>query len=210
MTTIPIEQNVSEKQYPKIILKYSAGYDRQWSLALNKNFDKEASENKFKIFIENLKKYWTEEKEAKAMQLIAKYSGLDWKADAIWVYFVNNLNISGFSSPLTIRISDDYPDICHTIIHESIHNILFQNDEKVKPAIEHLNSAFPNEDKNTILHIIVNAIDRRVFSETFGEENFRASFEKIKNYKGLKRAYDILEDVYPKLGENILESLMKI
>lgn len=200
----------AEHKNPKVILKYSVGYDRQWGLALNKEFDKEVSESKFGVFIRNLKEYWTEEKEAIAMQLIAKYSGLDWKADTILVYFVNNLNISGFSSPLTIRISDDYPDICHTIIHEAIHNILFQNDEKVKPVIEHLNSIFPNEDKNAILHIIVNAIDRRVLSEIFGEENFKAIFEKIKNYKGLKKAYEILEDIYPKLGENILESIMKI
>lgn len=202
--------NQTECKYPKIILKYSVGYDRQWGLALNKKFDKEDSESRFQIFLQNLKKYWTGEREAKTIQLIAKYSGLDWKVDAILVYFVNNLNISGFSSPLTIRISEDYIDICHTIIHEAIHNILFQNEEKVESVIKHLSSVFPNEDKNTILHLIVNAIDRRVLSETFGKENFMVIFEKIKNYKGLKRAYEILETVYPKLGENMLESLMKI
>ncbi len=194
----------------KFVLNYSGIYDRLWSLALNKQFDKEAAKKNFDLFFENFKKYWDEESEKKAAQLIAKYSGLEWKYDNLMVYFVNNLDIDGFSIPLTIKINDDYLDVCSTLIHETIHNILFQNDEKVKSVIEHLNKMFPNEDKKTILHIIVNALDKKVFIEIYGEDNFKVVFLKIKDYKGLKRAYEILEEVYPKLGENILESLMNL
>lgn len=198
------------KVNPKIIFEYSPVYDRQWSLSLNKKFDVESSKKRFGSFIDNFQKYLTKNKQIIFLQLIERYSGLKWKYDIIWVYFINNLNIAGFSVPLTVKISDDYLDVCSTLIHEAIHNILIQNDDKVKPVIEHLNQLFPNEDKKAILHIIVNSIERKVFSEVFGKNKYMLIFEKTRNYKGLKRAYEILEGIYPKLGNNILDSLIKM
>ncbi|MFQ6088133.1 MAG: hypothetical protein ACE5K0_04450 [Candidatus Methanofastidiosia archaeon] len=177
---------------------------------MDKEFDIKVNRKRYDLFLSNLKKYWSEDKEAKSIQLISKYSGLNWKCDKILVYFVNNLNISGFSDPLTIKINDDYIGTCETLIHETIHVILAQNNDQVKPVIEHLNQIFPEEDRKTILHIIINSIDRKVFLKVYGEDQFKIVFAKVRKYRGLKRAYEILEDLYPKLNENILRSLLKI
>jgi len=198
------------RKQPRMVFRYSFIYDELWSLALNKDFDMEAHRGKFDSFIRNFKKHWTEKRETKVMQLISKYSGLNWKDDKILVYFVNNLNVSGFSDPLTIKINEDYLGTCEALLHELIHVILSQNEEKVSPVIEHLNKVFLGEERGTILHLIVNSIDRRVFSEVFGEDKFEVVSEKVSRYRGLRRSYEILEELYPRLGSNILDSLLKL
>ncbi len=192
---------------PKIIFKYSDVYDKQWSLALNKEFDSLVCKDNVNDCLANFKNYWTEDKETAALNLISKYSGLKWQHDKIICFLVNNLNVAGFSLPLTVRIDKDYIKMCNTVIHELVHNILNQNPEEFKLALNHLENKFPSEKKTTIVHIIVNAVSKKVFIKVYGENEFKRIEKITKDYRGLKRANEILDEIYPELNKNIVKTL---
>lgn len=198
--------------YPSLNYKYSFVYDKQWSIALHRLFDAQKNEEQHKVFINKLRDELTENNEARIMQSISKYTGLAWRQDSISIYFVNNLNLKtvGFSDPLTIKINDDIDSVCETIIHELVHVILTSNHDTSEKVVRHLSKVFPHDEKTTTLHIIVNAVTKRVFTEVFGFEKAQLIEEKQKSYHGLKRINEIIKIIYPDLGENILESLSQM
>ena len=153
-----------EKQ---IIFKYSTIYDKNWSLALHRDYDRQKNKEKFERFMDNFSKIW-DSKENQILETIEFYSKLKWKNKNIKVYFVANLKVSGFSDPLTVRMSEDYSKIAKTLTHEAIHEILLQNSDELKSVYEKLDIKFPKENIKTKVHIIVNAIrseERRVGKE---------------------------------------------
>lgn len=187
------------------ILKYSTIYDKNWSSVLGKKYNRQKNQEEAKKFINNFSKIWNP-KENQILEAIEFYSKLTWKDKNIKVYFVSNLKVSGFSDPLTIRMSDNYKRITKTLIHEAIHRILLQNHEILKNIYEELNIKFPKENVKTKVHIIVNAITEKVFSKIFGEQESKRIKNIEKQYIGLKRAYELLKDIEVK--DDVIKSIL--
>ena len=133
---------------------------------------------------------------------------LKWKNKNIKVYFVTNLKVSGFSDPLTIKMSEDHIKIAKTLTHEAVHEILLQNPEKWQEIYEKLNIKFPKENIKTKVHIIVNAITEKVFSKVFDGEESKRIMDIEKKYIGLKRAYELLENMEVK--DDVIKSILEI
>jgi len=165
------------------------------------------NKEKYENFINNFSKIW-DSKENQILEAIEFYSKLTWKNKNIKVYFVTNLKVSGFSDPLTVRISDDYNKIAKTLTHEAIHEILLQNDEEWKNIYEKLNIKFPKENIKTKVHIVVNAIAEKVFCKVFGDEESKRILDLEKKYVGLKRAHELLKDI--EIKDNVVRSILDI
>lgn len=191
----------------EFIFNYSTIYDKNWSLALHMDYDRQQNKEKSEKFIGNFSKVW-DSKENQILKSIEFYSKLEWKNKNIKVYFVTNLKVSGFSDPLTVRMSEDYLKIAKTLIHEAVHVILLQNPEKWKKIYEELKIKFPKENIKTQVHIIVNAVTEKVFSKIFGDEESKRILEIEKKYIGLKRAYEILEGIDVK--DDVIKSILNI
>lgn len=194
---------------PKIKFNYVPTYDNQWSKALNKAYDFEGNKREARKFLQELKNHWTESKESKALELISKYSGLEWGEKEIDIYVVKNLNIMAFSRPFTIKMGDDYLLSCEVLIHELIHTILNQNFKKFKDVIENLRKSFPREDINVIVHLIVISIEKKILDNIFNKEEISYIMDKTKNIKGFKNVYEIIENNFKNLDGNIMDSLLK-
>jgi len=191
----------------KFLFKYSTIYDKNWALALNKEYDRQKNKEKFKEFIDKFSKIW-DSKEGKILEAISFYSRLTWKDENIKVYFVSSLLVSGFSDPMTIRMSKDYNGIAKTLTHEAVHEILLQNQEDMKETYEALDKKFKKENIKTKVHILVNAITEKAFSKVFGEAESKRIKDNEKQFAGLKRAYELLEDI--KIKDNVIESILGI
>lgn len=178
---------------PNLNFTYSVTYDQQWTLALGKNFSPEKNREIYREFIKQLRKDWNEKVEDQALKLISKYSGLTWNSNKIDIYCVNNLNISGFSKPFTIKMDDDTFHISHVVIHELIHALFHQNSEIIKKVMGKLRQKFKSENDNTLVHILVIPLEKKVFTEIFGNEKYEIAYNQTINYKGFKKVYDIIE-----------------
>lgn len=191
----------------KFIFKYSTIYDKNWALALKKEYDREKNKEKAEEFINNFSEIW-DPKENQILEGIAFYSRLKWKSENVKIYFVSNLIVSGFSDPLTVRMSQDYNMIAKTLTHEAVHEILLQNDKDLKKVYEELDLKFPKENIKTKVHLIVNAVTEKVFSKVFGEQESERIKNIEKQYKGLKRAYELLEDI--EIKDDVIKSILSI
>ncbi len=195
---------------PELEFRYSKPYDRELTKSQGKNFERKEAEQNYSDFIEDLKGHWTDEKEETVLKFISESTGLDWKEETIPVYFVNHLAVSGFSDPLTVKIDNRYALVCETLVHELTHRIITQNREATTDVLQHLREIYPNEAPRTRLHIIVCAVTRKVSTQVFGEKHYKEAYKMVSNFKGLKRPFQILEDLYPDLEGNIIESLSQL
>lgn len=183
------------KTTPKFEYIYSFIYDKQWHAALGQNFVKLQAQKKYKSFIKKFTGVLTLERVNLAFKYLSESLGLDWKTGVIKVYFVNVLNISGFSDPLTLKISPDMLKIAHTLIHEAVHVLLVENRDKTAKVFAHLKKAFPDADRSTRVHLVVNSSANRVFEQIFGKEEAERAISIERNYKGLKESYYILDNL---------------
>jgi hypothetical protein len=191
----------------KLILKYSTIYDKNWSVVLDKEYERERNKEIACEFISKIEELWCPQ-EDNIFEAIEFYSGLKWRVDMTNAYFVSNLNVSGFSDPLTVRMSNDYLKIAKTLIHELVHNILIQNDSEMKETFARLNQKFPGENIKTKVHIIVNAITEKVFSKIYGLEEAERIKKIEREYKGLRRAYEILDNI--EINDNVIKSILDV
>jgi len=187
------------------IFKYSPIYDKQWCLALGEEYDPQILK-RFPAYLQALKAVLGNEH--RIFTLIETYTGLHWQDKHIPVYFVSCLPISGFSDPLTIRIHDDHLRVIETLIHEAIHVILVQNKDKTQDVFVKLRKTYPDETKSTRVHIIVNSVTDRVFRSIYGDDEADRIQQVTRTYKGLKRAYELLDRM--ELKDNILESIRNL
>lgn len=186
------------------ILKYSTIYDKRWALALNKKYNRQNNIDKYESFIKGFLSLW-DSKESDILEAISYYSGLRWNSKSIEVYFVSELMVSGFSDPLTIRMSDDYNKVVITLIHEAVHRILEQHKKEMIPIYQALNQKNYSENKSTNLHIIVNAVTDKVAEKIFGKNEANRIKKCMKECIGLKRAYELLENI--RVEDDVLESI---
>ncbi len=178
---------------PAFNFKYSYIYDKVWHLALDKKFEAIEAHNKCIRFIKGIKKELLGLPESEIVILISKYLEVKWKSKIIDVYVVNELPISAFSKPLTIKIHKDIKLAIHTLIHEATHVIIDDQKDKLINTIKYLKIKFPDELPITRIHIIVNSVADKVFEELYGKVENKRTTAILKKKQGLKRAYEIID-----------------
>ncbi len=195
-------------QLPQIEFVYSALYDQVLSNLLGGDFDRKKALQAYASFFKRLVKHWTREKEKSALTRIKECTGLSWKGKEIKIYPVTDISqLNGFSHPLTICMNKNTTLFCLFIIHELIHVFHGQNRDGFKTVLSHLKKKYKKENENTIKHIITNAIERRVFSEIYGEKFYLKYLKTLKRFRRNGRAYILVDEIYLKLQKNILKSL---
>ncbi|MDA3836857.1 MAG: hypothetical protein PF542_04505 [Nanoarchaeota archaeon] len=191
----------------EFVFKYSTIYDKNWALALGKEYNRQENKQIVENFIEQLSKVW-DPKEDEILDAIAFHSNLKWRNKKVKIYFVSNLKVTGFSDPLTIRISENKNRVVKTLIHEAVHEIFLQNEEELKQVYVALDNKFPDENIKTKVHVLVNAITEKVFGKLFGKEESEKIKAVERQFIGLKRAYDIIESI--EIKDDVICSILDI
>lgn len=192
----------------QIDFTYSSIYDRILQGLIMKDFNVKKNRELYSNFMKRFEKHWTSSKQRKALNLISKCTGLPWKSEQVIVYLVNDIEgLNGFSHPLTIKIQKDPLLFCLFLIHELTHIIFSDNRKKFKQVVSKLEKDFPDEDEVTINHLIVNAVERRVFEGIYGKKRYSNYLIYLKKFRRNGKAYRLLDNFYLSLGDDILQSL---
>ncbi|MFA4817499.1 MAG: hypothetical protein WC608_02095 [Parcubacteria group bacterium] len=142
--------------------------------------------------------------EKKILKGLVKYTNLNWQKKEIDCYFVGKC--IPFSDPLTICPRENNKETVNLLIHELIHQLIFQNrnNKKVQNIWKYLEKKYRKESKLTISHIIVHAIHSRIYAEYFSEQ------EKINNIRrdnqdiNYARSWEIVNDLgYQKILDQL-------
>ena len=153
--------------YPKVDFVYSYIYDSTLADLTGKKY-----ENKERIeaanYIKNMDKEFSKNSDD-IIKGISNVSGLEWQEPLIHVYISKYAPYS-FSVPLTLKIYKEAKFGTAILVHELVHNILFQNQRRIK--YKKLFEDFKDEDITTKYHIIEGAIlyklNEMMFSDGLG------------------------------------------
>ncbi|MGC8537992.1 MAG: hypothetical protein ACP5MZ_03360 [Candidatus Micrarchaeia archaeon] len=149
---------------PKVNFAYSYIYDQTFaSLSGNKYF--EGTKKEAMSYMKALEKEFSYFS-GKVLAGISKASGLMWQKPYIDVY-ISKYAPSSFSVPLTIRMYKNAKVGNSILIHELVHNMVFQNEKRIRYA--KLFKDFSSEGTMTKYHIIEGAIlyllNKEIFSD---------------------------------------------
>lgn len=179
---------------------YSQIYDQVIS-DLSGSFDENQSVN-IKNEINYLSEQWSDYEE-RALAGLKKYSPFKFEHEQFNCYLVGSLPYTGFSDPLTIRISKnaDMDLTITTIIHELIH-IYIEPEESI--YISKVQKAFPEiADTRILLHIAVNFIEYEILKSLFGKDKFDKIMKRELLLKGIRPAWDVVFNNEEKLKDII-------
>lgn len=176
--------------YPKIQFVYSSPYDRVFTEYENNVFsDKQAQE--IKEFIEKLQFKWDKINNS-VCRALEKIIGSKLQEREMKCYIIKYWKYNGLSSPLTIKMDDDFDVIYSTLIHELVHILIVSNSDKYKKVWSELKKRFPNEIPRVILHIYVNFIQLQVLRKLFKQDFVNKIINREANYKEVERAWEIV------------------
>ena len=152
---------------PKFNFVYSYIYDSTLARLSGKEHNdktQEEAEEYIKIVSEEFSKY-----SENVLKNISNISGLKWQKPLIEVY-ISKYAPHSLSVPLTIKIYKDAKVSTAILVHELVHNIIFQNEKHIR--YKELFEDFSNESVGTKYHIIEGAIlyelNKTLFSDGFG------------------------------------------
>ena len=149
---------------PRLNFTYSYIYDQTFAvLTGNKYF--EGTSNEAASYMKALEKEFSCFS-GKVLAGIPKVSGLRWQKPYIDVY-ISKYAPSSFSVPLTVRMYKNAKVGNSILVHELVHNIVFQNKKRIRYV--KLFKDFRSEGTMTKYHIIEGAIlyllNRDIFSD---------------------------------------------
>jgi len=159
-----------KKVYPKIIFKYSSIYDRFCREKWEKKKGKYPSPKEILAYMKKVEKLWRKE-ERKALLELSKASHLKWREKSIICYLVGR-HIP-FSAPLTMpvyRKPYDETYFIDVLIHELVHNLFWENDDKLKKTWSYFHRKYKKESETTRNHIPLHALHTHVYLKFYGEE----------------------------------------
>ena len=150
--------------------------------------DTDSLEEKFII----LKKVWSKQ-EKKILDGLGKITGLSFLKNYMDVYLINPDNRPSISSPIIVKMQNDpHKTIC-IIIHELIHNLMWDNQEKINWSIK-IQKLFKDENKKTAIHIAVHAILEAVYTDILKKpEEIVRDIKDMQNYPDYKKAWEIVK-----------------
>ena len=184
------------KVYPKIYFIYSYVYDSTLADLTGKKYNEDEQKEAAR-YIKNIDKEFSKNSDT-VIRGISNISGLDWQKPLIDVY-VSKYPPYSFSVPLTIKIYKNKKFGVAILVHELVHNILFQNQKLVN--YKKLFKDFENENLSTKYHIIEGAIlyklNEKIFSDGFGGFFKYDDWRSEKSSKEYRRAIGIVIEKGP-------------
>jgi endonuclease III len=182
---------------PKIIFRYSWVYDQNWKEWI-KLYPRMAAmsypeEEETKKAIKKIQKLWRK-KEKVILSEIAKIVGQEWQEKEITCYVVGKAR--GFSDPLTIGIKKNDPEFSvDTLIHELIHQIFLQNEDKksVENMLKKLEKDYPTESRATRIHIVVHAVHKKIYLKFFSQKRLDLDKWRCEKNPEYKKAWEIVD-----------------
>ena len=167
----------------------------------SEKFDYEKYSEFIEKFVSQLRPLW-EDREEDILKTISENIGLMWKENAIKCYVVKRSYMFPISDPLTIPIEFEGEEIFRLsqgryismLTHELIHNILIQNEEKTNRYFKEIFQRYPDEKFDTIIHLIIHAIHKKVLLNVFSEEELKKEIESNQFYPDYKRSWEIVQE----------------
>ncbi len=186
---------------PKLDFAYSYIYDSTLAKLAGKKYSERAKAEAV-AYMKALEKEFSRYSD-RVLSGISKVSGLEWQKRQIDVYISKYAPYS-ISVPLTIRILKNAKSGAAILVHELVHNIVFQNQERVRYT--KLFKDFSKESAETKYHIIEGAIlyllNKKMFADGMG------GFFKYDNWASPKAGKDYrraMEIVLKEGAENIIK-----
>ena len=181
---------------PKLDFFYSYVYDSTLAGLSGKKYSNKAqaeAEEHIKAVRKEFSKY-----SARVLKDISNISGLKWQKNFIDVYISKYAPYS-LSVPLTIKIYKDAKVSTAILVHELVHNIIFQNKKRV--LYKKLFEDFVDESITTKYHIIEGAIlyklNKMLFFEGLGGFFEYDNWKSGKAGKGYNMAISIVIEKGP-------------
>ncbi|MBI4116987.1 hypothetical protein HY449_04565 [Candidatus Pacearchaeota archaeon] len=152
-------------------------------------------------FIKEIKLEWNKNGN-KILSYMEEITNLKWKEEKINCYVIKISTFPPFSIPLTIPIQFETPDkktytlsterYLDMLIHELIHNLFVQNEKETDKYFEHVFDKYRDEPFNTVLHILLHTIHKKIFLKFFGIKRLNDEIEKSSYYPDYKRSWEIV------------------
>ena len=109
------------------------------------------------------------------------------------MFLINPDNRPSISFPSIIKIQNDNNRTICIIVHELIHNLMWDNSEKDNWSLK-IQNIFKNENRKVAIHVAVHAIMEALYTDTLKnpEEIVRdiITMEQLPDYK---RAWEIVK-----------------
>lgn len=200
-----------------ISFKWSWIYEQMYHASgLAENFDYEKTKEYVDDYLEKIRNQWGKI-ESNIFDLIEKFSGLKWKNKDITCYIIKRSKKMPISDPLTISIEfeDDEGNIfpltenrfIDMLIHELIHIFLEQNESETNNYFNNIFELYKDEEFETILHLIVHAIHKKIILNLFDEKRLNTEIEMSGFYPAYKKSWEIVNN---KTAEEIINEFRNL
>ena len=190
-----------KKNFPKVIFFYSAIYDRLLTEYEGKCFEEE-QKKEIEEFIQKFEKKWRKIEEPAFKFLIPLIQPKKIDREII-CYVVKNLKWTGFSHPLTIKVSTIY-ETKSNLLHEIVH-ILFLRSAKREKILQKLKKIFPFESHRILEHIYINLVHYLVLKKLFKKGTIKNLLAKYQRFKETGRAWRIVLENEKELRKILLK-----
>jgi hypothetical protein len=181
---------------PTINFKFSWIYDSHWKdlyekEGREKKFGKYPSHTEILEYIKKVEILWSSKAE-NVLQQLQEITNLKWKLKQITCYVVGWA--VPFSDPLTLPMYKDYPDyFIDTLIHELIHQLFIQNDEKLINYWKFIDKKYKKEDFDVRVHIPLHALHKKIYLSHFDAKRIKRDKDMVKHLKTYTRSWEIVE-----------------
>lgn len=162
----------------------------QISHLLNERFNLNADglEKKFS----KLLPVWNRQ-EKKIINGLEKVTGLCFLKNYIDVFFINPDDAASISWPTIIKLDNDINKTIRTIIHELIHNLMWDNTQKDNWSLK-IQKLFKNENRKTSIHVAVHAILEAIYTDILKKpDEIIKDIKETQKWVDYKRAWEIVK-----------------
>lgn len=194
----------------KLYFRHSYVYEDTLAKLVGENFAWSDYE-KTQKFCEDFSKYWDQYND----KIFNYYKKLGLTLPEFWIAYPvhSRKGLVPFSDPITFFIKDDFEEVTTVLIHEMCHVFLVvgQNMKISNKLWEEVSKKYPNENFNTVAHLLVNLMAKGGVEHVFGKERARELLAPERSMEGLKEAWEII-DSKPELleEENPIEAIQKL
>ena len=175
---------------PKIIFHRSWIYDQQW-VPLRRKDVEAPTEEQWKERLEQLEKEWPKIAESVLGEMAAVVK-LKWHQSETICSIT--CGIGGFSDPLTISYKHDVNLMIDYLVHELIHRLLSEEENKTKTHInfQAIMARYKEYALKTKGHVIIHAIHKHLYLKFFGGERLQRDIEISEKYPAYRDAWKIV------------------
>jgi len=193
---------------PKIKFRYSWIYSanwEKWSGVYDFKTKNHYSDDDLILYTEKAEQEWIKFGEVVPKKLM-EITGFMWNEREIICYIVNQC--IAFSDPLTISPKKDIDMFVNILIHELIHRIFTQDDnrERMQKIIEKAKIKYHEEFRKTIVHVLLFAVFERLMKDLNQLQRIEADIKFNENNAEYKKSWDI---VLSEGGDKIIDEFFR-